>query len=91
MSRAINWTAEMDALLREMRADGCPCSEIAVALDVSKNAVINRLDRLGMVTGARFRRLQFVPHEDDRDEMPLPPGHPVTWGAISGAGWPASM
>lgn len=89
MSRAIDWTPEMDGLLREMRQEGCPCGEIAVALDVSKNAVINRCDRLNLVTGVRFRRLHSIARLEDRDEAPLPPGHPVTWGAISQAGWAA--
>ena len=71
MSRAIDWTGDMDALLREMRAEGCPCGEIAAALDVSKNAVINRCDRLGLVTGLRFRRLHAAAQQDDRDEAPF--------------------
>lgn len=87
MSRAIEWTKEMDATLCEMRADGCTCLEIAAALDVSKNAVINRMDRLGLVTGVRFRVQHAVPRMEDRDEAPLPPGHPLTWGAISASMW----
>jgi DNA-binding CsgD family transcriptional regulator len=88
MTRAIEWTSEMEKTLCEMRAEGCSCSEIAAALEISKNAVINRCDRLGMVTGARFRRLQILPRIEDRDEAPLPPGHPVSWGAITAAQWP---
>lgn len=88
MSRAIEWTEEMDATLRDMRGDGCTCMEVAATLDVSKNAVINRCDRLGLVTGNRFRQQHMVTRQEDRDEEPLPPGHPVSWGAISMGQWP---
>ncbi len=89
MSRSIDWTGEMDALLREMRADGCPVAEIAGVLDISKNAVINRCDRLGLVTGVRFRLQHRDVPQEDREETPLPPGHPASWGAITSANWPA--
>jgi hypothetical protein len=50
----------MDAQLHAMRAKLLPVTVCATKLGISRNAIINRLDRLGLATGARFRRQQRV-------------------------------
>lgn len=95
MSRAISWTSAMDATLQVMRQAGRTCQEIAGVLDLSKNAVINRCDRLGQVTGYRFRAVkassvgkQFGLQCQERTDEPLPVGHPIAWQTISREPWP---
>ena len=73
----------MDAFLRDARTNGRTVSEIGADLGLSQNAVTNRCDRLRLTTGVTFRREHRVEQPDERDEAPLPPGHPATWSAIS--------
>lgn len=88
MSRAIEWTPEMENTLQEMRMQGYTCSEIAEALSISKNAVINKCDRVKLPTGKNFRKQAKEPVvEETRPQGPLPAGHPISWGAISDKEW----
>jgi hypothetical protein len=48
-----NWTIEHTELLRKMWAEGATSSEIAVALGVTRNAVIGRARRLGLLNMRR--------------------------------------
>ena len=81
----------MDATLRAMRRNGCTLAEVATALGMSKTAIENRCDALGLPTG-RQQRQPELPDDDDqveaREDTALPPGHPASWGAISAEPWP---
>jgi hypothetical protein len=92
IGRGINWTPAMDAMLVRMRVEGAPVEIIAAALGgrISRNAIVNRLDRLRMPTGHKFRAIHVQPvgAEIDLDRDPLPAGHPSTWGAITADIWP---
>jgi hypothetical protein len=88
MAQDINWTPSMDAQLHAMRAKLLPVTVCATKLGISRNAIINRLDRLGLATGARFRRQQRVEKAapspsrpaltviDNRNFSPSLPPHP---------------
>ena len=80
----IDWTPARVSRLRLLRADGKTCIEIATALGISKNAVINQLDKLSMPTGVASRRRVAARVLPSRSADPLPAGHPTTWGAIAG-------
>ena len=78
MPEKLLWTAPRDAQLKRMRAQGTAWDGIAAALGVSRNAVIERGRRIG----ARLPPPEHIPDPEDPDRPPLPPGHPVSWGAI---------
>lgn len=81
MPRVISWSPQMDDRLRAMQANGDYFDDIAMALGVSKNAVINRCTKLKLP--ARTAKPIAVTAEEARSDDPLPKGHPLTWGAIS--------
>jgi hypothetical protein len=70
MAQDINWTPHMDAQLHAMRARLLPVTVCATKLGISRNAIINRLDRLGLATGARFRRQQQVKQASRQPSRP---------------------
>jgi hypothetical protein len=70
MAQDIIWTPHMDAQLHAMRARLLPVTVCAMKLGISRNAIINRLDRLGLATGARFRRQQQVKKASQQPPRP---------------------
>lgn len=52
------WTPEMDAKLRQARANGLSYGQIATALRVTRNAAIGRGHRLGLATPAPVERVR---------------------------------
>lgn len=74
----MSWTDERVAALRDLRARGFSAAEIAGRLgDVSRNAVIAKLDRLGLIGSGKPRqrarpRVAAVFGRLERQE-PLPP------------------
>ncbi|MBN9510728.1 MAG: AsnC family protein [Alphaproteobacteria bacterium] len=89
-TRAVRWTAPLDAFLRRLRAEGASWAEIAGALAVSPDVARERGRRIGAVRPPPQARAP-------REEMargPLPPGHPRSWGLLvagtllDGTKWP---
>ncbi len=84
MPQKLCWTPPQDAQIRRLRGEGATWDRIAAALAVSRYAAIER----GRLLGA-----QLPPPEDaaeiearylrDPAREPLPPGHDVSWGAIT--------
>lgn len=80
MPRALKWTADMDDLIRERRAEGATWDGIAAELGHARWTTIERAKLIGahsVRAGAR------APAEAARDRDALPPGDPITWGAIT--------
>lgn len=54
MGRTNTWTAEQDAMLRQLRAKGLPYSQIAKRMPgYTKNAIIGRAQRIGLSSASR--------------------------------------
>lgn len=79
-----HWTAPEDAQIRRLRAQGNPWGHIAAALHVSRNATIARGHTIGATAPLRTRYSDpLLDYLADRTREPLPPGHCVTWHAIT--------
>lgn len=87
MPRALDWTAERDALIGRLRAEGATWDQVAARLGVSRTAALERakLLRRGDAPVARPARAaaKAVEENVDRDRAPLAPGHPVAWGLLT--------
>ncbi len=75
------WTAEEDAAIAARRARRASWEGIAREVRASRSAVIDRARLLGL---PRQRPVAPVA-EAPRLRGPLPPGHPLAWGAITAA------
>lgn len=84
MPQKLIWTAPRDAQLHRLRGDGESWDRIAAALAISRNAAIERGRRLGarLPPPARVAEAERDYLADPTRE-PLPPGHPVSWAAIT--------
>ncbi len=86
MPQKLRWTDPQDARIRRLRAEGATWDRIAAALVLSRYSVIARGRRIGAAlpppeqTAAAAALELLDPHRE-----PLPPGHDVTWGAITRA------
>jgi hypothetical protein len=82
MPLALNWTKMADNQLLELRAAGLPWHAVADRLRVGRNAAIERARRLGLQP---LTRMQPAPRPSAErvDRPPLPPGHPLSWQAIT--------
>jgi hypothetical protein len=78
MPKKIVWTDAQDSRIKRMRAESASWDSIAVAVGVTRWTVIERGRRIG----ARLPPPDFEPAPEDPERLPLPPGHPDTWGAI---------
>jgi hypothetical protein len=78
----IAWTMHADAHLLQLRAAGCPWRTVATELRVGRNAAIERARRLGLQPLTHIKPAPRPPLERI-DRPPLPPGHPVSWQAIT--------
>ena len=79
MPKKLPWTDAQDAQIRRLRAEGADWDGIAALLGLTRWAVIERGRRIG----ARLPPADFIPAPEDLDRDPHPPGHPLTWGAIT--------
>ncbi len=78
MRAHIVWSAELDQRLRDLRWLGMTWEAIAAEMRLGRNTVLERGRRLGA------RRKPVVrPMAEDADRPARPPGHPLTWGAIT--------
>ena len=84
MPIALQWTQAADTALLELRAAGMPWHVVADQLRVGRNAAIERARRLGLQP---LTRIQPAPRPltERVDRPPLPPGHPLSWHAITAA------
>ena len=82
MSTAIAWSAHADSQLLHMRAAGVSWRGVATTLRVGRNSVIERARRLGLPA---MTRLPLTPRPllERVDRPALPPGHPLSWLAIT--------
>ena len=82
MPLALTWTKTADVELLELRAAGLPWHAVASRLRVGRNAAIERARRLGLQPVTRMQPSPR-PATDRIDRPPLPPGHPLSWQAIT--------
>ena len=78
----IVWTAGSDARLLQGRAEGLPWQALADELRVGRNAAIERARRLGLLPSTRVQPPPS-PAVERVDRPALPPGHPLSWQAIT--------
>ena len=82
------WTAAQDATILDMRASGATWAAIGEALGIPRNTVIERGRRIR--AAAPDREPDEEPDPLDYKNRPaLPAGHPLTWGIICDAAFPA--
>ena len=79
MPRKPVWTEGQDAQIRRLRTEGADWDVIAIALGLTRWAIVERAKTLG----AERRSGHAVGGESDADRQPLPAGHPDSWGAIN--------
>jgi hypothetical protein len=73
------WTDPKDDEIRRLRLEGATWDAVAASLGLSRWTVIERARRLGV----RLRQARFAPPALDLDRPCLPPGDPMSWGAIT--------
>jgi hypothetical protein len=73
------WTDAKDDRIRSLRIGGATWDAVASALGLTRWTVIERARRLGV----RLRLAQLPPASPDPERACLPPGDPVSWGAIT--------
>lgn len=88
------WTPELDARLRAYWSEGLSCSQIGVALGVTRNAAIGRAHRLGLPTrspGGKVKpRAQTKPLPKSRAPRPDLPGVDIMDLTPGMCRWPIS-
>ncbi len=82
MALKIQWSAHADQQLRTMRDHGGTWHIIATQLQIGRSAVIERARRLG-IPPAPVSSSRPVPVPCRADRTCMPPGHPLTWAAIT--------
>ncbi len=83
MAHPILWTPLADNTVLHMRLFGASWPAIARHLRIGRSAVIERARSLGIPSKTRLPPAKPIPRLPRIDRAPLPPGHPVTWGAIT--------
>jgi len=78
MPKKAVWTDAQDATIKRMRAEGASWDSIAALLHLTRWTVIER----GRHIGARPPPASFRPLPEDPQRLPLPAGHPRTWGVL---------
>lgn len=78
MPDAIVWSPSQDATILRMRAASASWDDIAVVFGLARQTVLERGRRIG----ARMVP-PVVVQELDHRRGALPPGHTITWGAIT--------
>lgn len=79
MPRKPVWTEGQDTQIRRLRTEGADWDVIALALGLTRWAIVERAKTLG----AERRSGNALGVESDFDRQPLPAGHPDSWGAIN--------
>lgn len=78
----IQWSAHADQQLRQMRDHGQTWHVIASQLKAGRSAVIERARRLGIPPTPSPPSCP-APRPCRADRACMPPGHPLTWAAIT--------
>lgn len=82
------WTPPEDARLRRLRAEGTTWDGIALDLGLGRSAVIERGRRLDARLPTPCQAAEKLARDLlDPRRPPMPPGDPVSWGAITDATW----
>ena len=79
MPAKLTWTASQDAQIQHLRAEGVSWDSIAASLAVTRWSAIERGRRLDVPR----RPARVPPDRDAPDREPLPPGHTVSWTALT--------
>lgn len=79
MPARLDWSAAADATILALRAGGASWDAIAARLGVSRWSASER----GRLLGAVAPPPPVPDPERDPEREPLPPGHPLAWGAIT--------
>jgi len=79
VSRKAIWTEGQDTRIRRLRTEGVSWDVIALALGLTRWAVIER----ARMIGADRRPLNAEGSAADADRGALPAGHADSWGAIN--------
>ncbi len=92
MPQARIWTQAADVVIYDMRRGGFSWAEIGRVLSLSRNTVIERGRRLRAEAPPRAK---VAPPpaivSDDPNRGALPAGHPLTWGLLTDAAYPAEF
>lgn len=81
MPAKLEWADEMDVQLLALRGRKVAWNIIAQTMHLSRNTVIERARRIGVVKRSKIGAAVVRRESDDR--VPRPAGHPATWGAIT--------
>lgn len=79
MPKKITWTEAQDLQIKRLRAEGRTWDEVAMAMNQTRWAVMDRGHRVG----ARAPSTDSGVPVTDPSREALPAGHPVTWSAIT--------
>jgi hypothetical protein len=79
MRARVIWTSELDAKLCALRIAGWTWNEIAAALKLGRNTVLERGRKIGARRGPRRAA---VIEAEARGRPPMSAGHPNTWAAL---------
>lgn len=88
MPQAREWTAAADRVIFDMRGDGETWAAIGLRLGLSRNTVIERGRRLRAEAPVKVAVVKEYDLLEDPNRGPLPAGHPLTWGLLSGEPYP---
>ncbi len=80
MHGCTSWTPALDSRLLALREAGVTWPDLAQALGLGRNTVIERGRRLGARKLPPQRPVVVI---EALDRPPRPPGHPDSWGAIT--------
>ena len=89
MPQAREWTAAADTVICNMRGAGETWAAIGRRLGLSRNTVIERGRRLRAAAPVKLAIVKEYDMMGDPNRGPLPAGHPLTWGLLSGEPYPA--
>ena len=79
MIRKTVWTDGQDTQIRRLRTEGASWDVVALALGLTRRAVIERARAIG----AEQPPANAVAYLDESGREPLPAGHAESWGAIN--------
>jgi hypothetical protein len=74
------FTQEMDDLLRRLLYENVPWEGISLRF---ARPISSCMDRARAIGARRLRVLTVVPDDVSDLRLPLPPGHPETWGLLT--------
>ena len=82
----IEWSADQDRIIRDMRRAGSTWESISLAIGVCRFTTIERGRKIGAKGPPEVERRIGWRRADEGPE-PLRAGHPVSWGVIAAGGY----